>query len=71
MGVCSTRAKRETLEEVPMNFWSIELEQEDGTIKTLNQYKDKKALLIVNVSEKCSGKEKGFAELNVIDEKYG
>ena len=71
MGVCSTRAKRETLEEVPMNFWSIELEQEDGTIKTLNQYKDKKALLIVNVSEKCSGKEKGFGELNVIDEKYG
>jgi len=70
MGICSTRAKRETIEESPLNFWSIEVEQQDGTVQTLDQFKDRKALLIVNVNEKASGGERGFDSLNTIKQKY-
>ncbi len=70
MGICSTRAKRETIEESPLNFWSIEVEQEDGKVQTLDQFKNRKALLLVNVSEKASGSEKGFDLLNTVNQNF-
>ena len=70
MGICFTRIKRETLEKVPSSFWVIEVPKSDGSTMSMGQYKEKKALVIVNVNEKSKGNEKSFDELNHLSDKY-
>ncbi len=70
MGFCCSTTKKESLEKVPSSLWGIEVNQADGTPITMNHYQNQKALIIVNVREQSSGKEKGFEELNDLIDKY-
>jgi hypothetical protein len=70
MGVCSTRAKRETIENAPASIWHIEVDEpEGGKIKLLN-FRGKKALIIVNVKDKNVQSVKTNKELAFLSGKY-
>lgn len=71
MGLCSTRQKRESLGvNVPKDFWTIEVEETNGKAIKLIEFRQKKALLIVNVKENTSLSSKSYTELIKLHDKY-
>ena len=72
MGICSIKQKRENLgSDVPKDFWSIDVEEINGRAIKLNEFKQKKALIIVNTNEKIPTTSKPYLDLTRVCEKYG
>lgn len=70
MGVCSTRAKRETLDNAPVSLWHIEIDDPTGGKIKLINFRGKKALIIVNVKDKNIESVKTNKELAFLSGKY-
>lgn len=70
MGNLFYRRNKELLSDVPTNLWDLKAVNIDGEEVHLSTYKDKKALLFVNVASTCGLTYKQFKGMVTIHEKY-
>lgn len=57
MGICSTRSKREKLDNAPISFWNIEASEAGGNKISMSHFKDKKALIVIYIKDANSIKK--------------
>lgn len=70
MGALIFKKKKEKLEQIPTSLWDITVFDIDGHEMKLSEFKNHKALIIVNVASKCELTRSQYKGLVTLHEKY-
>lgn len=70
MGTIAFKKKKERLDSIPNCLWDIEVVDIDGKRMKLSEFKDKKALIIVNVASSCGLTHSQYRGLVKLHQKY-
>lgn len=70
MGAIFHKKKKEKLDGIPKSIWDIEVKDIDGKLLTLKEFKNHKALLIVNVASSWGLTNKQYRGMVKLHQKY-
>ena len=67
---CASKTKLEDIKPKEVNFFSYEAKDNDGVMRKMSEFKDRKCTMVVNVACQCGLTSDHYTEMVALYKKY-